>query len=101
MSFQTTATLPRGDLSDEALEAFADELSKAGRMPIRGPDGDMHYVRIFNVKATLLGVKYTLDVDLDGPGKKLRDQITQGRHLAVSMGCKVEEPPPCSICEAD
>lgn len=80
-------------LTEAVLQGAATTLRDRGTTTIKDPDGETHEnVKVSNVTVTDIGVEADLELDLIA-------DIQSGRRVAVSMGCKVEGPPPCSLCD--
>lgn len=101
MKFSTTLaprTLPNGNkVTDEALKNVADDLNAKGTIVVTDPEGGKHDCKVTNVAVTDRGVEATIEFPFALP----TDKPARVDLPTLSMGCRIAEPPPCSICEAE
>jgi len=94
-------TTPDGSkVTDDALKGVADDIKTKGTIVVRDLEGTAHHCKVTDVAVTDRGVEATIEFD---PTKStaLTDALYGGSKSTMSMGCKIAEPPPCSICNEE
>ena len=81
------------------LQTYTDEQLRKTAEALIGLPLKFRDERVGTIKATEIvpeGIKALAAID-GGPDQTLIE-VVEGRHQTLSMGCKVEGPPKCSIC---